>query len=149
MKVLGVLLMALVLYGDNAPAETASPMLRTKPIPDAEPSCHFRTVEPTGNSGPVVLEMNRAVAYLRINGSRTRLTLDESDSAQNCLAPGLAGLREFDMRGNGVRATLRKRESCSRDAEVCAGLSAGQSILEVSTTEETVTQVLRSEYCDI
>jgi hypothetical protein len=97
----------------------------------------------------VVLELKYWEAKMRLDDKLVRLKVEEAKCLRNCVVPGKSGVRVFRMSAPGVAATLTKKVSCARDAEVCGGLEEGGARLEVSTSAGRTAVPIWGEYCDM
>jgi len=97
----------------------------------------------------LVLQWAGTQGTMQIDGHPVALIVKEEQCRKNCVSPGKTGVRVFQFRGEGVRATLRKKLSCARDAEVCSGLPEGSAYLAVSTARGRTELAVRNEYCDL
>jgi hypothetical protein len=100
-------------------------------------------------STSVVLELKYWEAKMRLDGDLVRLRVEEAKCLRNCVAPGKSGVRVFRMSSPGVAATLTKKVSCARHAEVCGGLEEGSARLEVSTPAGRTVVPIWGGYCDM
>ena len=86
---------------------------------------------------------------MQIDGQTEVLAPTEARCTRNCVGPGRRGVRVFHFRNHDVRATLRKRVSCPRDAEVCGGLPEGPARLEVETAKGRIVLSVINSSCDL
>jgi hypothetical protein len=96
----------------------------------------------------VVLELKDWEAKMRLDDNLVRLRLEEAKCFRNCVGPGKSGVRVFRLSAPGIAATLTKKVSCAKHAEVCGGLQEGTAQLEVSTPAGRTVVSIWGEYCD-
>ena len=111
--------------------------------------CQVRATGSSQARGELVLAWTGTTASMQIDGQPRPLVATEARCTRDCVGPGKSGVRVFLFRNQDIRATLRKRVFCHRDAEVCGGLPAGQARLEVETANGTAVLAVQNSYCDL
>ena len=96
---------------------------------------------------PITLEWFGTQGTLRIHGKTMIVKMQELSCGRKCVFPGHSGERLFLLQGNELRAILRKRLTCPRDAEECSTLPAGRIELKVITLEHTTILMALNETC--
>jgi hypothetical protein len=114
--------------------------------PDASQVCRFFA---TKTSKSVILEMKYWEASMRVDDKPVRLSVAEKKCLKNCITSGRNRVRVFQLSGPGVTATLTKKVTCGRDAEVCGGFAEGNAQLAVSTAAGHRVTSIWGEYCDM
>jgi hypothetical protein len=113
---------------------------------DTSQVCRFFT---TKTSKSVVLEMKYWEANMRVDDKPVRLSLTEKKCSKNCDTERRSRVRVFQLSGPGVTATLTKKVTCGKDAEVCGGLEEGNALLAVSTVAGHTVKSVWGEHCDM
>ncbi len=133
-----------------------SPYLLAKPNvgavsepPNNTPSCRVYLAGEHSTQSPLVLHWSGQTAHMQIDGQTMSLTPREIPCRSQCVRPGKSGYRVFQFSNGQTQATLRKRVSCSGDAEVCGGLPEGPAQLAVRSSAGTSHHRVRTAYCDL
>jgi hypothetical protein len=117
--------------------------------PNNTPSCRVYSASEQSTQGQLVLYWSSQAANMHVDGQTLSLTPSELRCRSQCVSPGSSGFRVFQFSNGRVQATLRKRVSCPRDAEVCGGLPEGPAQLTVRSSAGTYQHRVRTEYCDL
>jgi len=117
--------------------------------PNNTPSCRVYLASEQSTQGLLVLYWSSQTAHMQVDGHTLSLTPRELPCRSQCVSPGKSGYRVFQFSNGQTRATLRKRASCPRDAEVCGGLSEGPAQLVVHSSAGASQHRVRTEYCDL
>jgi hypothetical protein len=140
----------LVLATLCAGAAIAAPRIDAIAEPaDPQVGCAFRTIGKPPAGGRLVLHRNAERGTMKVDGKTITLKVTQEQCTVDCVAPGKSGTQVFRFTGSdGVRATLRTRVHCPRDAEVCSGLFAARARLAVSSARGKALLRVRNEDCD-
>jgi hypothetical protein len=117
--------------------------------PNNTPLCRVYLASEQSTQGSLVLFWSSRSAHMQVDGHAVSLTPRELPCRSQCVSPGSSGYRVFQFSNGQTQATLRKRVSCPRDAEVCGGLPEGPAQLVVRSGAGTSQHRVRTDYCDL
>lgn len=134
-----------------APLALARPHVGTvSELPSSTPSCRVYLVsQQNAREARPILYWSGKAAHMQVDGHALFLTSRELPCHSSCVRPGTSGYRVFQFSSNETQITLRKRVSCARDSEACAGLPVGPAQLVVRSSAGTAQLRVRTDYCDL